>query len=324
LIRAGFTVDSSWPIQTERGARQNALTSASLASSIWLVCRKRESDQPAGWDTAVLKEMEEIIRDRLREFWDSGIRGPDFVWSATGPALEAYSRYPAVKKATEAGTLMSVSEFLRHVRRIVVDFVVGRVLSGGEAATEPGSVSLDDITTYYLLHRNDFGLKDAPAGACILYAVSCGISERLLADQYEILSRGKSTDADDDEDESATDLDDDESETSASGGHFKLKVWSQRKNRNLGTESSNGKPTPLIDRVHKLMHLWKAGDENKVNDYLDQQGLRHSAIFAQLLQALIEKSRAEGQSEECSILEKLSNHLRKIGSTAQGALAIGG
>lgn len=322
LIRAGFTVDSSWPIQTERAARQNALTSASLASSIWLVCRKREPTQRAGWDTAVLKEMEEIIRNRLREFWDSGIRGPDFVWSATGPALEAYSRYPAVKKATEASALMSVSEFLRHVRRMVVDFVVGRVLSGGEATTEPGSVSLDDITTYYLLHRNDFGLKDAPAGACILYATSCGLSERLLADQYEILSRGKSTNADDGEDESATDSDADESESSASGGHFKLRAWSQRKHRNLGAEPSNGKAVPLIDRVHKLMHLWKAGDENKVNDYLDKQGLRQSAIFVQLLQALIEKSRSEGQGEECSILEMLSNHLRKIGAIAQGALSL--
>lgn len=87
--------------------------------------------------------------------------------------------------------MVTVSEFLRHVRRMVVDFVVGRVLSGGEGSTETRDISLDDITTYYLLHRNDFGLKDAPAGACILYAVSCGLSERLLADQYEILSRGK-------------------------------------------------------------------------------------------------------------------------------------
>ncbi len=54
---------------------------------------------------------------------------------------------------------MEVSEFLRAVRRIVVDFVVGRVLShNGEAS----AVSvLDDITTYYLLHRHDFGMDDA-------------------------------------------------------------------------------------------------------------------------------------------------------------------
>ena len=41
LIRAGFVVDGSWPIQTERLARTRAMSSAALASSIWIVCRKR-------------------------------------------------------------------------------------------------------------------------------------------------------------------------------------------------------------------------------------------------------------------------------------------
>jgi putative DNA methylase len=46
LIGAGFLVDGSWPIQTERGARTNAITTASLASSVWLVCRKRPPARP--------------------------------------------------------------------------------------------------------------------------------------------------------------------------------------------------------------------------------------------------------------------------------------
>ena len=219
---------------------------------------------------------------------------------------------------------MTVSAFLRHVRRMVVNFVVGRVLSGGATANEAAEVSLDDVTTYYLLHRNDFGLKDAPAGACILYAVSCNLSERALADQFEILSRGKGAADEPDDDDAEADAEADAEVDSAkgSGGQFKLKAWHQRKHRSLGVEPANGKPVPLIDQVHKVMHLWKAQDENKVNDYLEQRGLRHSGLFDRLLQALIEKSRAEGQSEECSILEKLSNHLRKIGATAQTALPL--
>ncbi|MCC6533589.1 MAG: DUF1156 domain-containing protein [Burkholderiales bacterium] len=320
IIRAGFVVDGSWPIQTEMGNRMRAMSSAALSSSVWLVCRKRDPMARAGWDTDVLKEMEANITQRLRDFWDAGIRGPDFVWAATGPALEAYSRYPAVKKATEAGVLVTVTEFLRHVRRIVVDFVVGRVLSGG-AQAGASEVSLDDVTTYYLLHRNDFGLKDAPAGACILYAVSCNLSERSLADQFEILSRGKDAGTVDEADGDDV-AEAEEDSAKGSGGQFKLKAWQQRKHRSLGLEPANGKPVPLIDQVHKTMHLWKAGDENKVNDYLGERGLRHSALFDRLVQALIEKSRAEGQAEECAILEKLSNHLRKLGSTPQAALSL--
>jgi adenine-specific DNA methylase len=185
VIRAGFAVDGSWPIQTERGARIRAYASAALASSVWLVCKKRPETVGPGWDNRVLGEMHSNITQRLREFWDAGIRGPDFVWAATGPALEAFSKHPVVKKANEPGQLMTISEFLRSVRRIVVDFVVGRVLShNGDTEAVSG---LDDVTTYYLLHRHDFGMEDAPAGACILYAVSCGLSDKDLADKYDLL-----------------------------------------------------------------------------------------------------------------------------------------
>ena len=177
LMRAGFVVDGSWPIQTEMGTRTRAMTSAALASSVWLVCKKRGAARP-GWDNVVLDEMRANITQQLHDFWDAGIRGPDFVWAATGPALEAFSRHPAVKKANDPNQLMTVSEFLREVRRMVVDFVVGRVLTtvGGQEAVS----GLDDVTTYYLLHRNDFGMEDAPVGACILYALSCNLSDSAL------------------------------------------------------------------------------------------------------------------------------------------------
>lgn len=322
IIRTGFVVDGSWPIATEmRGGVRNH-GRASLASSVWLVCRKRDPLARAGWDTQVLKEMESSITTKLRDFWDAGIRGPDFIWAATGPALESYSRYPAVKKASEPGALMSVTDFLGHVRRIVVDFVVGRVLSHGQTEPTPGDHPLDDVTTYYLLHRNDFGLKEAPAGPCILYAVSCGLSERELADQYELLAR--SGDAADVEDEEPSDGDEDgdaeEASSSGGGGKYKLKDWRTRKHRSLGMETASGRAIPLIDQVHKLMQLWVAGDVVKVNDYLDSRALRHSQVFAQLIQALIEMN--EQGVEERSILERLQNYLRSVGSAAQAPLGL--
>ncbi|HEH9455065.1 TPA: DUF1156 domain-containing protein [Pseudomonas aeruginosa] len=324
IIKAGFVVDGSWPIQTEQAARMRAQGSAALASSVWLVCKKRDPLARAGWDTQVLKEMESSITTRLRDFWDAGIRGPDFIWAATGPALEAYSRYPAVKKASETGQLMTVSEFLGHVRRIVVDFVVGRVLSHGQSEPTPGDHPLDDVTTYYLLHRNDFGLKEAPAGPCILYAVSCGLSERELVDQYELLAKSGGGSQAEDEEPSGDDEEGDAEEAPSigGGGKYKLKDWRARKHRSLGVETASGRAIPLIDQVHKLMQLWVAGDVVKVNDYLDSRALRRSQVFAQLIQALIEKSRAEGCADECSILERLQNYLRSVGSTAQAPLGL--
>lgn len=337
LVRSGFVVDGSWPIQTEMSTRMRAKTSAALASSVWLACKKRSASARPGWDNTVLQQMRERVAVRLRNFWDAGIRGPDFVWAATGPAMEAYSQYPVVKKANKPNELMSVSEFLRHVRRMVLDFVVGRVLSkatgGGEAATE----EMDDVTTYYLLHRNDFKLGEAPAGACILYAVSCNLSDRDLVDAFDLLAPSGGT-SDGDEEEEADGDDDDEEMAEGSGSTFKLKPWNKRKRPGLGydpvvdnpkarldaaqgklfDEAAPEKPRtriiPLIDQIHRLMHLWKAGDVVKVDEYMIGKGLRTNALFAPVLQAVIEM--AEGGSEERAILESLSNHLQGRGARA--------
>jgi adenine-specific DNA methylase len=311
MIRAGFVATASWPIQTEMNKRMRAHGSAALASSVWLVCKKRSENAQAGWDSRVLDEMREKILARLRDFWDAGIRGPDFVWAATGPALEVYSKHPVVKKANEPGKVMEVSEFLRHVRRIVVDFVVGRVLShngGTEAAT-----GLDDLTTYYLLHRHDFGMGDAPVGASILYAISCGLSDSALADQHDILIRtgGRAAEEEEEEENEGTSEDADAEVEEGTGSLVRLRVWQQRKGKSMGYEAPGGRPVPLIDQVHRLMHLWKAGDVVKVDDYLDARGLRRHALFHQLLQALIEL--APHGSEERSLLESISNHVTARG-----------
>lgn len=300
LIRAGFVVDGSWPIQTEMGNRNRAIASAALSSSVWIVCKKRSNTRP-GWDNVVLDEMRKNIIQQLREFWDAGIRGPDFVWAATGPALEAFSKYPVVKKANDPNQLMTVSGFLREVRRMVVDFVIGRVLTRNSHETISG---LDDVTTYYLLHRHDFGMNEAPVGGCILYALSCNLSDAALANQYDILSRSGKRGGSDEEDEDDTT---EESEESGSGAKVKLKSWTRRRGRNLGLGTSGGHPTPLIDQVHRLMHLWRAGDQVKVDEYLDTHGLQRNVLFGQILQALIEL--ADAGSDERSLLEALSNHV---------------
>jgi putative DNA methylase len=256
----------------------------------------------------VLDEMRENIHSRLREYWDAGIRGPDFVWAATGPALEAYSKHPVVKKANEPGAVMQVSEFLRAVRRIVVDFVVGRVLShNGEASAVSG---LDDVTTYYLLHRHDFGMDDAPIGACILYAISCGLSDHDLADRHEILQRtGGQSEADEDEEPSA-----DAEVEEGTGSKVRLRPWNKRIRKSMGYDAE-GKLAPLIDQAHRLMHLWRVGDVVRVDEYLDARGLKRNALFHQLLQALIEL--ASAGSEERSLLESISNHISARPASAE-------
>ena len=304
LIRSGFVVTGSWPIQTEMQTRQRAMSSAALSSSIWLVCRKRPATARPGWEDRVLTDMRHNITQQLHEFWDAGIRGPDFVWSATGPALEAFSRHPLVKRADEPGKHLTVADFLRHVRRMVVGYVVGRLLAHGEGTAG----DLDDLTTYYLLHRSDFGLHPAPAGACILYAISCNLSDADLSARYDLLTRGRTTDP--------IESGDDVTEVAASSGsEARLKTWNQRRSRNLGQPAPDGTSPSLIDCIHTVMHLWKTGEEARVNDYLDARGLWKNELFASVLQAVLEMS--ERKSEERALLEKIQNHVQGGGQPVQ-------
>ena len=62
MIKAGWTITASWPIDTERPGRLRAQNSAALASSIHLVCRPRENPDGSlrtedGRLGAVLKEL---------------------------------------------------------------------------------------------------------------------------------------------------------------------------------------------------------------------------------------------------------------------------
>jgi putative DNA methylase len=328
MIKAGFVVDGSWPIQTEQGARMRAQGSAALASSVWLVCRKRPATARPGFAGPVLAEMREKIRTQMHRFWDAGIRGPDFVWAATGPALEAYSRHPVVRRETSttgAPETLPVAEFLREVRRLVVEFAVGRVLKPAEAESDDAG-GLDDITTYYVLHRDSFGMAEAPIGACILYALSCGLSDADLADRFEILARtGDKADAagDEEKDEEEGEAEgEDEPESEGTGSKVRLRRWDQRKRKTLGLEGIGGRPVPLIDRAHRLMQLWKAGDVTKVNAFLDQSGLAHDALFAQVIQALIELANKDRKGDEAPILESISNHLRSRAGVSSPAQAL--
>ena len=63
MIQGGLTLTGSWPIATEMGARLNARETASLATSIHLVCRPRPENAPTGDWAIVLGELPQRVGD---------------------------------------------------------------------------------------------------------------------------------------------------------------------------------------------------------------------------------------------------------------------
>ena len=127
MIRAGWTVTASWPIDTEMGNRTRALNSAALASSIWLVCRKRrERGHRPLWRC-------DAPHARANHRAPALILGPRHLrprlhLGGGRPTLESYSSYRDVRRLD--GSAFTVGEFLREVRRLVTDFALGQILHG--------------------------------------------------------------------------------------------------------------------------------------------------------------------------------------------------
>ena len=271
IIEAGLVVTASWPIDTEKGKRQNAQGTAALATSLWIVCRKRFVKAKAGHYGKVKSEMQKRITERLRYFWDAGIRGPDFVWAAIGPALESYSSYKEVKRMD--GKAFTVTEFLTEVRRIVTDFALGKILH--HTSTE----ALDEWTRYYLMHRDYFGTENAPVGECILLASGYGVSlDDLSVAHVGILKK------------------------EGSGNARKLLGHTERTSDRIGYAHTSGR-IPMIDMIHRIMKLWNEGDSMHINAYFHEHGLQENPLFKAVVQALIETS-PQGSSDR-SLLETL-------------------
>lgn len=119
MLQAGWIVQASWPIDTEREARTNAIDTASLASSVHLVCRPRktsdssnQTDDVGDWRD-VLQALPSRIHDWMPRLADEGIVGADAIFACLGPALEIYSRYSRVEKAS--GESVSLKEYLEQV-----------------------------------------------------------------------------------------------------------------------------------------------------------------------------------------------------------------
>ena len=119
LISSGWVVTASWPIDTEMGNRLRAQNSAVLASSVHLVCRPREKPDGSvithdvGDWRDVLHELPLRIHEWMPRLAQEGVVGADAIFACLGPALEIFSRYSRVEKAS--GEPVSLKEYLEQV-----------------------------------------------------------------------------------------------------------------------------------------------------------------------------------------------------------------
>ena len=96
LRRAGFTITEAWPLDTEMPERSLGQGTASLASSIFLVARKRDG-VAIGDSDEVQRQLDAAIAERLDRLIAAGVSGSDLVIATIGAGLAPFTRYASVE-----------------------------------------------------------------------------------------------------------------------------------------------------------------------------------------------------------------------------------
>ncbi len=320
LLRAGLTVDGSWPFSTERPTRLRAQNSAALASSIFLVCRKRKTDVGVGIAGDVRAAIAVNVRERLDAFWVAGLRGADFFISAIGPATAAFSRYDKVM--TLGGAEITVSTLLEWVQETVADYALQRVFTVATAEqaaddSDAGLGTVDDQTRFYVLWRwtydgvagsainndatlataigpdngedeadaSDEGLEKAASGKVkkIPFGDAHLMATALGADINDLLHRSYLLEGSND---------------------VRLLDARERAEKiaDFGERRADGSRPPLIDILHRAELLWATNQRASLTEYLEELSPGDREALRRVAQALVdllprgdvEKQRLEG------------------------------
>jgi adenine-specific DNA methylase len=138
VVDAGWIITGSWPIDTEMEARVSAQGQARLASSVHLVCRPRENPETAAradeigdWRD-VLRELPRRIHEWMPRLAAEGVVGADAIFACLGPALEVFSRYSRVEKAS--GDIVTLKEYLEQVWAAVAKEALTMIFTGADTS----------------------------------------------------------------------------------------------------------------------------------------------------------------------------------------------
>ena len=308
LRDAGFTVTEAWPLDTERSARIRAMNTASLASSIFLVARRREGSETGSYEREVRPQLQRIVRERVERLWAQGVTGADLVIACVGAGLRAFTRFARVEYAN--GEQVPADSFLTEVEGAVLEALLEKLFG----VSHVGVGSVDPATRFYVLWRYAYRHGTIDAGEVIVFAYP----QRVELDGPGGLTSGGNP------------------LVEKRKGKYRLRDFTERgDDEHLGLPSPPGRGAggegfpPLIDALHRL--LWLV--ENRpalIPAYLDEArpDVERLRLIAQTLagQTLAgnenggRRSLVAARGAEASALRKLTTNWRTLIEVHRGPM----
>jgi putative DNA methylase len=150
LVDAGWQIDGTWPIRTERGVRTRSLGSNALASSIVLVCRPRPKEARVASRRDFLAALKRELPEALRNLQKGNTAPVDLAQAAIGPGMAAFSRYAKVMESD--GSAMTVRAALAEINKSLDEVL----------AEQEGEFDAD--TRWALAWFDQYGFGEGPYG----------------------------------------------------------------------------------------------------------------------------------------------------------------
>lgn len=281
LLEAGFSIETSWPVNTESEQSLHQAKKNAAASTIMLVCRKRRAtDGAAVFFEDIEAEVRSTAREKTREFAGLGIGGVDLLLSSYGPALSVISRHWPVMSsevgADGASRRLRPEEALNAAREEVVA-LRRRALVGRQ-------VDFDPLTDFVLLAWSLFGTEEFPYDEARRLAMAVGGNDVETLAATKILRK--------------------------KAGTVVLAKPADRRKR-VVNPLLEGHITglPLVDVLHAVMVIADADGLSAAKGVCDRLGLFSDQRFVSLIQAMVRaipRTKAKGKfiRSESDVLDR--------------------
>jgi len=150
VIGAGFSISGTWPLNSEQEFRIRGLDSNALATSVVLVCRKKNGSDPIVTRREFLASLKTELPVALANLQAGNIAPVDLAQAAIGPGMAVYTRFSKVLDAE--GKSISVRDALK-----LINETLDEVLSEQEG-------DFDSDTRWAISWFDQFAFNDGPYG----------------------------------------------------------------------------------------------------------------------------------------------------------------
>ena len=260
IIKAGFYITTSWPINSEARGSLHIRDKAAAKSTILLACRPRQGCDTVSYWEDIEPKVREAVRGRIGEFERAGMRGVDVYLSAFGPALEEFSRNWPMKRSAARRDVngddpysVTPEDALEAARREVKQWRLDKLICS------TANKDLDPTTAFFILAWDSFESPKFPYDEALHLAKAVDVDL-----ERDVIGRFAKKD-----------------------GEY-LVLWDSQRRKANGTRRTRDGTRGMIDELHHIAYLGRKSGAEEAIKYIESEHLDGDDSFMAALEAVLE------------------------------------